>query len=73
LYWRIDVVTHIKAYKPEVTNPQHTEVEIVKGKVKRKRLHQNYNLRTESTDTNVDINSGVRVSKVCTVTTKKNI
>jgi hypothetical protein len=33
---------------------------------------QNYNLPTGSTDTGVDINSGVRISKVCTVTTKED-
>jgi hypothetical protein len=30
---------HMKGYKPEVTNPQHTKVEIFKGKVKRKCLN----------------------------------
>jgi hypothetical protein len=28
--------THIKGYKPEVTDPQHTKVEIFKGKVENK-------------------------------------
>jgi hypothetical protein len=32
---------------------------------------QNYNLPTGSTDTGVDINSGVCISKVCTVTTEE--
>jgi hypothetical protein len=27
---------YMKGYKPEVTNPQHTKVEIFKGKVKNK-------------------------------------
>jgi hypothetical protein len=27
---------YIKGYKPEVTNPKHTKVEIFKGKVKNK-------------------------------------
>jgi hypothetical protein len=30
------------------------------------------NLPTGSTDTGVDINSGVHISKVCTVTTKEH-
>jgi hypothetical protein len=29
----------MKGYKPEVTNPQHTKLEIFKGKVKRKCLN----------------------------------
>jgi hypothetical protein len=29
----------IKSYKPEVTNPQHTKVEIFQGKIKRKYLN----------------------------------
>jgi hypothetical protein len=29
----------LKGYKPEVTNPQHTKVEIFKGKVKNKKLN----------------------------------
>jgi 3-deoxy-D-arabino-heptulosonate 7-phosphate (DAHP) synthase len=28
--------TYLKGYKPEVTDPQHTKVEIFKGKVKNK-------------------------------------
>jgi hypothetical protein len=34
-----DIARYKKGYKPEVTNPQHTKVEIFKGKVKRKCLN----------------------------------
>jgi hypothetical protein len=34
LLWR-----HLKGYKPEVTDPQHTKVEIYKGKIKNKNLN----------------------------------
>jgi hypothetical protein len=30
---------NMNGYKPELTNPQHTEVEIFKGKIKRKYIN----------------------------------
>jgi hypothetical protein len=37
IFWEgVDMIGHLKGYKPEVTNPQHTKVEIFKGKVKNK-------------------------------------
>jgi hypothetical protein len=36
---KIRCTGYLRGYKPEVTNPQHTKVEIFKGKVKNKNLN----------------------------------